>query len=340
MLKDITNQLLFDEGNPVKLSEAAKQFYSLLLDFTGIIDDSIDSNDATTTTLSVYGEAISPRDAARCVLDYQRTIKFLRGIYSAILETQKRFPNQRINILYAGCGPFATLVLPLCTQFGEGQISLTLLDAHEFSLNLAQKVFQEFGLSNFVCDYIQCDAALYKAAIQPHIIITETMQKTLEKEPQVAITLNLAPQLCDGGFLIPQKIEIDACLAKFKDEFSFISANESTGFKRNRIPLGQLFELSAENASELRNSIQTDSNGVLSFPPRMVEIPDDANDEYNLRLLTKVCVFNEFILDDYDSGITCPKTLYRLGSPKSKTKIEFRYCLNNPVGFRYRIVQN
>lgn len=340
MLKDITNQLLFGEDNPVKLRESATEFHLLLSNITGIADNLIAVDDITTPILSVHGEAISPRDAARCVLDYQRTIKFLRGIYRAILEAQKRFPRQRINILYSGCGPFATLALPLCTQFKEGEISLTLLDAHEFSLNAAQKVFQELGLTNFVRDYIQSDAALYKSDVQPHIVIIETMQMALEKEPQVAITLNLAQQLRDGGFLIPQKIEIDACLAKFKDEFSFDGANESACLKRNRISLGRLFEISAGNACELRNSIQTDSNGVRTLPPRIVEIPYEANEKYNVMLLTKVHVFDEFILDDYDAGITCPMTLYKLGSPKSKTQIEFRYCLNNPVGFRYRVVQN
>jgi hypothetical protein len=112
------------------------------------------------------------------------------------------------------------------------------------------------------------------------------------------------------------------------------------GFKRNRISLGRLFEISAANASKLRSSIQTDSHGVLSFPPRMVEIPYEANDNYNVMLLTKVQIFEEFILGDYDSGITFPKTLYDLGSPKSKTQIEFRYCLSNPVGFKYHILQD
>jgi hypothetical protein len=166
MLKEITNQLLL-EDNPEKLRNAAKQFHSLLLNVTEIIDDSILYDDTTTESLLAGGKAISPRDAARCVLDYQRAVNFLRGIHAAILEAQKRFPNRAINILYAGCGPFATLILPLCTRFGEGQISLTLLDVHEFSLNAARKVFQEFELSNFVRDYIQCDVSKYKAVIQP-----------------------------------------------------------------------------------------------------------------------------------------------------------------------------
>lgn len=41
------------------------------------------------------------------------------------------------------------------------------------------------------------------------------------------------------------------------------------------------------------------------------------------------------LLNDYESGITCPTILRDLGKPVSAAKIEFRYCLSNPVGFKY-----
>jgi hypothetical protein len=98
-----------------------------------------------------------------------------------------------------------------------------------------------------------------------------------------------------------------------------------------------LLEISTENVDELKQSIQQDSSGALSFPPRIVEIPDDV-DEHDFTLLTKVKIFNEFILDDYDSGITYPTALRDLGKPKGKTRIEFRYSLSNPAGFKYQVL--
>jgi hypothetical protein len=56
------------------------------------------------------------------------------------------------------------------------------------------------------------------------------------------------------------------------------------------IPLGRLLEISAGNVNELKQSIQQDSSGALSFPPRVVEIHDDA-DGHDLSLLTKVKKF-------------------------------------------------
>lgn len=59
------------------------------------------------------GLALSPRLAAQCLLDGPRTAAFLRGTLAAISEALRRFPDEAIEIVYAGTGPFATLALPL-----------------------------------------------------------------------------------------------------------------------------------------------------------------------------------------------------------------------------------
>jgi hypothetical protein len=127
-LRKITD-LLLQSDNRSELDDTVLQLQSLLSAVSDMNDDSTDSTDPLSILLPV-GEALPPRDAARCVIDSARTSKFLRGISAALVEAQRRFPDGPIEVLYAGCGPFATLAIPLATQFKADQIQFTLLDIH------------------------------------------------------------------------------------------------------------------------------------------------------------------------------------------------------------------
>ncbi len=283
LLKQIADDLLFQQDDD-RISAAATQLYSLCSSVTGIDESSIHTDDLNEERLP-NGSAISPKDAARCVLDYSRTSKFLRGTHAAIVEAQKRFPNTTIEILYAGCGPFAPLAVPLTSRFSSGEIQFTLLDIHKRSLDGAQRIFQAFGLTRFVRDYIQADATSYLHHIPFHLIITETMQRALEKEPQVAITFNLAPQLHQGGIFIPEKISVNACF--------YNPVSESRQVNTARIDLGPILELTAEDLHALSDEV--------CLPAVVLGIPREANKSLGLMLQTTVKVFESVVLDEYES---------------------------------------
>lgn len=318
LLKPIAEDLLFQQDDD-RLLAAATQLYSLCSFVTGIDDTSIHTDDLNETRLP-NGNALSPRDAARCVLDYSRTSKFLRGIQAAIIEAQKRFPNTTLEILYAGCGPFAPLAVPLTSRFSSAEIQFTLLDIHKRSLDGARRIFQAFALSSFVRDYIQADATSYVHQSPFHLIITETMQRALEKEPQVAVTFNLAPQLRQGGIFIPEKICVDACF--------YDPVLESRQVNRTRINLGRIFELTAGDLQPLSDEV--------CLPAVVLEIPGEANKSLGLMLLTTVKVFESVVLDEYESGITYPVFLHDFSGPKAGARIEFVYFLGPEPGFRHR----
>lgn len=318
VLKQIADDLLFQQDDDDRLSATVTQLYSLCSSVTGINESSIHTDDLNETRLP-NGSAISPKDAARCVLDYSRTSKFLRGIHAAIVEAKRRFPNTTIEILYAGCGPFAPLAVPLTSRFSSDEIQLTLLDIHKRSLDAAHRIFQAFGLTSFVRDYILGDATSYVHPSPLHLIIAETMQRGLEKEPQAAITFNLAPQLCKGGIFVPEKICVTAC---FDDPVPEHPDN------RSRINLGKILELTAENLHPL-------SDGVR-LPTVVLDIPGAANKNLRLMLLTTVKVFGSVVLDEYESGITYPVVLHDFSWTKCGIGIEFAYVLGAEPGFRHR----
>lgn len=345
-LKQIADELLYHQASADRLRAAVTELYSLCSSVTGIDETSERADDLEETGLP-DGKAISPKDSARCVLDYSRTSKFLRGIHAAILEAQKRFPNTVIEILYAGCGPFAPLAIPLTSRFSSAEIQFTLLDIHQRSLDAAQRIFQAFGLTTSVRGFIQCDAASYKHAAPHviHIVVVEAMQAALEKEPQVAITINLASQLCSGGIFIPERIAVDCYLFDLTREFTILpveadDANSllaGSGKNKVRVKLGGVLELTAESC---RNLIASDSSGEHSgeslFPKVTLDVPKDLDGEFNLMLLTTINVFDSITLRDDESGLTRPKILHDLGKIRRGTNIELEYHLGDRPGFKYR----
>ena len=337
-----TDVLLSPGEGRARLRSAAAELYALFSSVTGVGDDSDHPGDSEETRLA-GGKAICPRDAARCVLDYGRTSKFLRGVYAAILEARRRFPETTIEILYAGCGPFAPLAVPLAGRFTPSEVQFTLLDVNRRSLDAARHVFQTFGLAAYVRDYIQCDAAVYRrdAGRAIHIVLAEAMQAALENEPQVAITTNLAPQLCPGGIFIPETIAVDVCLCDLTKEFTSIPAgdgggNHSAGADRDerRINLGRVLELDAESCRVRSAAGRGGLNRLRDFT---LDVPMGAGVGLNVMLLTAVNVFGPILLGDYESGITCPRVLHDLGKVREGARLEFAYRVGESPGFKYRI---
>jgi len=342
-LSSLTTTLL-DEGSSAKeLVKAGHDMFDLLAPLTGLEDRSIDPSINVYTILE-SGMAISPRNAGRCAREARRTAMFLRGIEKAIKDLRVKFPGRKINILYAGCGPFALLALPLMSRLAPGSVSFALLEIHRRSLDSAEKIIKGLGFGGFIREYVQCDAATYSySGEEPlHMVITETMQESLQKETHTAITLNLAPQLCKGGILIPERITVDVCLADRTKERpiykqgSEILKNDTSDMGRLR--LGRLIDFTAKSAVSLSANIMTDESGRNHFPPVEVNIPANADTALDkLMLITNVGVYRGFALEDYDSTITNPVYLDNLGRPQNGSIISFKYMLGRKPGFERKI---
>ena len=156
-LRQATETLCSSHTTLDELQSAASSVYDL---FAGIMQrgsepDDIDSN---TGTILPEGKALSPKDAAGCILDFQRTNVFLRGLRSAIAEASARFPRETIHILYAGCGPFAPFCLLPILQFPAMDVQFTLLDIHQSSLDAARQLAETLGVQQRIRDYMCCDA--------------------------------------------------------------------------------------------------------------------------------------------------------------------------------------
>ncbi len=341
MLKKIADELLAEAAEEIKLS-AATRLYSLFSSISGLDEDSDRISNCDATRLP-KGEAISPRDAAACLLDAARTSKFLRGLHAAVLQAQKRFPGATIEILYAGCGPFAPMAIPLTTQFSSAEIRFTLLDIHQRSLDSARLIFHALGKDAFVRDHIQADAALYRheASHVIHIVVVEAMQAALEKEPQVAITMNLAPQLCPGGIFIPERITIGCYLCDPAKEWVVSGVRPAHSLSAGgggtaRVNLGTVLEVVARHCDDLLTTSKIVDPARPSLTPKLLKIPGEVESGSCLMLSTVVTVFGSITLQEYESGLTYPKFLWDAGRIQRGQLIEFAYQLGDKPGFKYR----
>ena len=67
-------------------------------------------------------------------------------------------------------------------------------------------------------EVVQGDATTYRHPAALHVVISETMQRTLAEEPFVAILRNLRPQLAPGGILVPERVSIALASIDAQDE--------------------------------------------------------------------------------------------------------------------------
>lgn len=206
-------------------------------------------------TRTSNGLALSPAMAAMCADDFMRTITFIRGTYAAIVDVRNRFSARPAHILYAGCGPYATLAVPLMAIFTSSEVNFTLLDLHPESIISAKSLIDTLSFSESVINWETGDASSYyvRHGQMPDIILIETMQACLESEPQVAIIRNLLSQAPEA-ILVPQEVRLDLKLVDPNKEFEFgaIGRNEEHSY-RDRLPVGPIFVVNKESINSWKN---------------------------------------------------------------------------------------
>lgn len=335
-LKQITAVLLRPEDQYDELTKAVHDLSRLFLAVSGLEID--DEHHREHLYLS-QGKAIGPVWAAMCVREILRTKRFLRGFYLGIKAALARFSNRPLHILYAGTGPFATLAIPLTTVFTSEEVHFTFLEINPLSIQSLEKVITAFQVERYLYEVVKCDATKYQADPSNPIqmIVTETMQNALQKEPQVAITMNLAPQMQSGGILIPQNITIDAVLLSPRKNLERMT--DLNGFEQDYFhKIGKVFELN-KDTPRLSSKASLFPSGTFSFPKVELEIPRGLAPDYKqLCLFTTIRVFEEERLTNGQCSLTLPKQVMILEQEKRPVeRVSFQYIPNENPGFEWEI---
>jgi hypothetical protein len=272
------------------------------------------------------GLALAPDLAAQCILDTNRTVAFIRGLSLALDEARRRFPVGVLEVVYAGTGPFAPLVLPLMTARALRDVRFTFLDINRRSTEIVEGLIARLGLGERIPQVICCDATGYDHPTSIHVVVTETMQRALSAEPFVGIVRNLRRQLAPRGILVPERVTVDLALIDAREEKARWSGAAPP---KQHDRLIRLFEVTAKGDYP---SLDTDGRSESVF----VTLPQGTPDlERWVALVTRIDVFGPMRLGDYESGLTMPEILWPLSPARGGEVIQLNYVLDSAPGIRW-----
>lgn len=280
------------------------------------------------------GLAVSPTNAALCLRELGRTTAFLRGLAHAIEEAQR--PERPVRVLYAGCGPYALLALPLMTIFSRGEAVFTLLEIHREVLDRALALIDAFGLSDHVAQAHCVDAARFQVAPEgvPDVIVSEVMAAALHNEPQVGVTRHLLRQAPQAR-MVPSSVKVALCALDPAREHRLLATGEGGPIPppdRDRIVLGDLFELDRAQVA-LWSGHEEDH-----LPASRVRLPESLARRYRLHLLTHIAVYGGTCLGDYDCSLTMPRRLRGAEALRGGETLQFRYRLGPRPELEYEVM--
>lgn len=277
------------------------------------------------------GLALGPTWAAMCLKDIGRTSKLLYGLRQAILDQQKKHPGTPVHVLYCGCGPFATLAIPLMTKFNPEDLQFTLLEVNPSSVEILRRLITALGVTSFIKAIEITDATQYVLPdpSSVHIAIAETMQHALAREPQVGVTLNIARQLSTEAVFIPQHIDVQLGVYNPSLGQKYLTGKGNT-MEEAQLILQTLITLNKESIFSLIGP-----DGCPVFEEKEVEIPVDLPPAFSqLCLFTNIHIYRDFYLKMSDSALSFPLILADLNSISSPLlRVSAKYQMEGEPGF-------
>lgn len=319
-IKELGENLLYCQDNFLIMKQSVEKLHEIFYSITNISAFNFQEPDIELPS----GKAISPASAAHCLIEMKRTAVFLRGIYKAIQNKFDKKPGH-IRFLYAGCGPYATLILPLLPLLSPENIRFTLVDINKKSLDSAKKLIQELKLNDFVDNYYLEDLTNFKLDKPYDIVLSETMQSCLENEPQVHIMRNIVPQMQEDAIFLPEEINL-----------RFYLNNHSLFMEKI------LYENRHKNIVDkifVDDFISVNKQTILNHSfEKIVQVPEDFGNYKDLMIFTFITVYKDEILKERESSLNNPKFYFDLSKDYSPF-IKFQLDINGKPKIKSEIAE-
>ena len=312
--------VLEHDSSQAKVKDHLDSIHSIFKELTNIsgFDYTLEHLAAVSSS---KGKALGLNYAAQCLLDYNRTSTFIKGIVLAIRNKQKSSPNTPIQLLYVGCGPYATLATLIAPLFDPEDIQFTLLEINQLSLNTALKLINDLSLEAYFTKSYCEDAVTYQIpeANQFHIIISETLDALLYRESYVPIVFNLISQCHKTTTIIPHNVIVTLSL----------SAEESTS------------ELNKETFVDTIFNVREALKRLHSLPSQIeaktIYFNSYSMADYSKVILdTKVHVYKELWLERHESSLTLPLT-FTLEQPFTYNTMHYHYQIDPNIELKFAL---
>ncbi|MHC9088887.1 SAM-dependent methyltransferase [Tenacibaculum sp. IMCC1] len=323
-IKEKVSTLLKDSIEQSEIENLINEIHTYFKELTQLtgFDNHIEHLAAITTS---KGKALGLNHAAQCLLDYKRTVKFLKAMVMAIKEKQQDHPNETIHIFYAGCGPYAPFVTLIAPLFSPEEIQFSLLEINDKSLKYAKILIQKLELTNYVTNYYTADAVTFKIP-EPekfHILFSETLDALLYRECYVPILFNLLPQLSEDIAVIPENVLIKMSL----------SVNSITDSKHITEEIDTIINV--------REVISLNKSDIVStqLPDKKVAVKSLNIEQYNYLLLdTLVHIYDNIWLTRNESSLTIPLEM-GIEHPFLFNSIVYTYQMHPDIELKYKLEQ-
>ncbi|RSC94793.1 SAM-dependent methyltransferase [Tenacibaculum singaporense] len=296
-------------------------YFKELTQLTGF-DNHIEHLAAITTS---KGKALGLNHAAQCLLDYKRTVKFLKAMVMAIKEKQQNHPNETIHVFYAGCGPYAPFVTLIAPLFSPEEVQFSLLEINDKSLEYAKTLIKKLELSDYITNYYTADAVTFKIpeAKKYHILFSETLDALLYRECYVPILFNLLPQLSEDITVIPENVLIKMSL----------SVNPIADSKHITEEIDTIIDVRKAIA------LNTVTTAPSQLPNKKIAIKPLNIDQYNYLVLdTLVHVYDNIWLTRNESSLTIPLEM-GIEHPFLFNSIVYTYQMHPDIQLKYKLEQ-
>lgn len=322
----ITSQF-FEETSDY--SSALKEYKQLLF---RISNEAINNEEYRNNVQLENGVAIGTLWAANCLDDLVRTYKFIRGIEVAIQE--KIHQKDSLHILYAGTGPFASLILPFILKYAYLNITYTLLEVNPLSFEVLKSTIKKLGFETNNINFINQDATKYQFPknFSPDIIVSETMQRALDSEQQVSVFYNLMNQSNSDTVFIPEKITL--AIGTGSSENGKPDIQQKYYREHHKV-----FEVSKE-AMNSENWLFDKTTTQLNFTKKQTILKiEELSTASEIVVMTEITIYKNEKLIINESGLTIPKYIKDVSNNKKESlTIKSKYVIGSEPKLEIKII--